>query len=793
MLSSDSFPPAAPIPPNPHDALLALRARAEKRRHLVTQATEHHSAEEMQRLVQELQVHQIELEMQYEELLLAQADAQAARSEYLDLFDFAPVAYYTLSPVGAIQQLNLCGAKYLGTVRQRLVGRRFALFVPPAGRLEFGQFLAKVLSTDTTQSTDMVLQREDGATFHGHLEGMHVETPTGPQCRLAVVDTTARQRALEALAASEARFRQLFAESSDAVVLMQGHQFVDCNTAALRLLGASSRKQVVGRVAWSYSPEFQPDGRRTVDLLREATAAALRMGSKRFEALMRKATGEDMWVEAVLTPMELAGHLPLVHILWRDITAARAAEQELRESRERLQMALAASQSGVWQWDMASQQLHWDANAQAIFGQPYGPEPVPFAVLRAAIHPDDLPLVAARLKAATAEHQPFSLECRVVWPEGRLRYVAALGKAEYDEQGRPRHLIGIVHDVTARHAAEIELRRQKEFNESLLENSVDGIIALDREYNITAWNAEVGRYFGQEAATVLGRPVFEVLPFMDEKSHEAVKQALAGERVACPGRPFHVRPGHYDAYLVPLEDDGPQQPSGVLIIMRDVTERDRLTELATQQRLRQQQEVLAAILTTQETERKRIAEAIHNGLGQLLYATKLNLETPHKGAAAPPTEALKLLNEAIRTTRTISFELTPGILEDFGLRTALEELVKRVARARLPVRLHLTNIDERMPPPVEIAVYRVVQELLNNVMKHAQATEVEVHVVREANRLEVSVEDNGHGFDPAVLATQPLAGIGLPGVRNRVTLLGGELSIKSRVGQGTIVSFELGL
>ena len=206
-------------------------------------------------------------------------------------------------------------------------------------------------------------------------------------------------------------------------------------------------------------------------------------------------------------------------------------------------------------------------------------------------------------------------------------------------------------------------------------------------------------------------------------------------------------------------------------------------------RLRQQQEVLAAILATQETERKRIAEALHNGLGQLLYATKLSLAGHDE---APGTrESLRLLDEAIRAARTISFELTPGILEDFGLHTALEELVKRLAPTRLPVHLHLVNLGPRLPAPVEIAVYRVVQELLNNVMKHAQATEVEVHVAREGARLAVSVEDNGQGFEPAALANQPLAGIGLAGVRNRVALLGGELLIAAQLGRGTIVSFEL--
>ncbi|WP_201980691.1 PAS domain-containing sensor histidine kinase [Hymenobacter rubidus] len=789
MPSSD-YPLAAGGAASPHDALLALRARAEKRRQLVTQAAEHHTPEEVQRLVQELQVHQIELEMQYEELLLTQVEVQDARAQYVDLYEFAPVGYFTLTKTGLVVQLNLCGSQQLGSVRQRLVGRRFALFVAPDQRHDFGQFLARVFQSDGTQSRELHLQREDGSLFYGQLEALRVETPDGDVCRMALVDTTARRQAADALKASEARFRKLFTDSSDAVALLQGHEYVDCNDAALRLLGATHREALVGQPAWAHTPEYQPDGRRTVDLFRDSIAQAVRTGSQRCESMMHKVSGQEIWVEAVLTPIEVRGPRPLVHVLWRDITAARAAAEELRLSQERLQMALEASASGVWVWEIATHELSWDAQAQAMFGLAYNPVPVSFEVLSDAIHAADRAAVAAGLRRASEPGAPsFDLEHRVVWPDGRVRYVAALGKVLTDAEGRPQRFIGSMRDVTPRREAEEALRREKELSESLLENTIDGIIALDSDSRITSWNAEAARYFGQPAAAVLGRPVFEVLSFMQEKAHTAVRQALAGERTVCRHQPFVVRPGHYDAYLVPLTDDGKPQLSGVLIIIRDVTERDRLAEEVTQQRLRQQQEVLAAILTTQETERKRIAEAIHNGLGQLLYAAKLSLED--RNPPARPRESLKLLDEAIRTTRTISFELTPGILEDFGLRTALEELVKRIAPARLPVRLHLTNLDQRSDPKVEITVYRVVQELLNNVMKHAHATEVEVHVAREANRLVVSVEDNGRGFEPARLSAEPLAGMGLAGVRNRVALLGGELSINSVLGRGTIISFEL--
>jgi PAS domain-containing protein len=128
---------------------------------------------------------------------------------------------------------------------------------------------------------------------------------------------------------------------------------------------------------------------------------------------MRRLTGEEIWMEAVLTTIELGGPTPLVHIVWRDITTACMAREELKNSQERLQMALEAAESGVWMWDVVANQLHWDVSAQAVFGVPCRPEPVPFDVLRDKVHPDDLPAVSAGLRHAFATHTPFVLEYRI--------------------------------------------------------------------------------------------------------------------------------------------------------------------------------------------------------------------------------------------------------------------------------------------------------------------------------------------------------------------------------------------
>ena len=641
-------------------ALRRLREHAERRALLVQDASTK-SPQEVQRLVQELQVYQIELEMQYEQLTSAQLTTEALRAQFVDLYEFAPVGYFTLDAQGQIQQLNLFACQLLGTTRQQLVRRRFPLFVALPDRERFFTFLQQLLTSEHSQTCELTMQREDGSPFRGQLNGLALRDERGqPQLRLALSDVSARHQAVVELAASETKFRRLFEQSKDAIVLVRDLHVLDCNAAMLDLLGATSKAQLLHQSVLLLSPEQQPDGRSSREVALDNNRRAQEQGSHRFEAQRRRFTGETIWTEVTLTPIELEGQL-VMHAVWRDVTAQRAAREQLR--------------------------------------------------------------------------------------------------------------------------------REKEFSESLLHNSVDGIFAFDAERRLTAWNRVMESYTARPATDVLGRDLFGVFPAHENQLREtAVAQVLAGQQLVEYGMSFHDSPGDYDAYLVPLRDAA-GAVSGGLVTIRDITERNRLQEEATALKLRQQKEVLSAVLTTQEEERRRIAEALHNGVGQLLYATKLNLENQH--AAGTREAALSLLGEAIKATRTISFELTPGILEDFGLATAIEELVRRVPRASLDVQLHVKGLAAPLPRLLEVAVYRITQELLNNIIKHAQAQEAFLHVVREDGSLLLSVEDNGVGLQPGALSQPTGSGIGLTSIRNRIDLLGGQLTIDSRPSRGTIITITL--
>ncbi len=193
----------------PADAA-ALRARAEdrlKQKSRSFQAAGRNSAEDSQRLVHELQVHQIELELQNEELQATRADLEAGLERYSDLYDFAPIGYLTFDSDGAIQTANLTGARLLGLARSRLVGAHFGLFVSPECRFALNALLKKAFESQDKQACDLSLCPEKSAPLWVHIEVVSSDG-SGGGFRAVLTDITERKRTEKALQESEARYRE---------------------------------------------------------------------------------------------------------------------------------------------------------------------------------------------------------------------------------------------------------------------------------------------------------------------------------------------------------------------------------------------------------------------------------------------------------------------------------------------------------------------------------------------------------------------------------------------------------
>jgi len=209
-----------------------------------------------------------------------------------------------------------------------------------------------------------------------------------------------------------------------------------------------------------------------------------------------------------------------------------------------------------------------------------------------------------------------------------------------------------------------------------------------------------------------------------------------------------------------------------------------------------QEELLKTRLEIQEETFRSISEEIHDNIGQTLSFIKLNLNTMTPSLPDRQEEKWReskdLLTKVIQDLRGLSRTLNTDFIRDIGLAGAVRQQLGMLDRSGLyKIRLELLGEEKALPANRELVVYRVIQELLNNIVKHAEATAIRLCMRYEPERLTVVVEDDGVGFDPEHLAVQERSGIGLRNVLNRISMINGTATIQSARGAGTKITLHL--
>jgi PAS domain S-box-containing protein len=357
-------------------------------------------------------------------------------------------------------------------------------------------------------------------------------------------------------------------------------------------------------------------------------------------------------------------------------------------------------------------------------------------------------------------------------------------------------------DITERKMAEQERLK----NLRLLEQAeaVAGLGSWD--YDLTTkymrWSQGMYHLFGLPVGSPIEPSHYLAAVVEDDRprAEQLVRQLVAGRgfeetlRLRVHGQVKTVR-----MKAVILRDEA-SQPVRILGVDVDISELQRLEADNLRLRLTQQQALFEAVQAAQEAERKRMAESLHNGIGQILYATKLRLDLLRSPllAAAPAQEAARqeadhLLGDAIRQARALSHELVPMMLEEFGLAAALQDIGQKMSTAQLHLRTHVVLDDEAasLTPTLQMALYRMAQELAQNIAKHAhRATEASLELETTPGWVLLRVEDNGPGF-AAPPASVP--GLGLRSIRDQVALLGGRVETGSMPAGGAYVRIRIPL
>ncbi len=520
-------------------------------------------------------------------------------------------------------------------------------------------------------------------------------------------------------------------------------------------------------------------------------------------------------------------------ILNEEITDRIRAQQALTDREQRLRTALEGGQMGLWEWDVEKDAAIWDERICELLGVG-APDPVNSEAFFRCVYPDDRDRLRADLAEALRTGGDFHREFRAVRPDGEIVWLASRSTVVCDEQGRGVRMLGILFDVTLRKQMEEALRRmndelekevqvqteelkstvvrlkeevlrrrlaEKDLEErsQLLEgffrNTITPLAFMDRQFNFVRVNDAYARADGKTPEQFVGKNHFDLYPHAENRAifEEVVRTKQLHFALA---RPFTYAEdpergiSYWNWQLTPLLDEA-GEVQYLVLNLQDVTERQTAME-ELKMRTSQLQRLTAELSETEDRERHRLAELLHDDLQQLLVGSKLRLSMLTRKTQEMPEiyepiqEAIDLLAESIQKSRGLSHELSPPVLHHGNLAEVLRWLGEQIyTTCGLKVHLRVADDADIHSQPLKTFAYKTVREMLFNVVKHANVKRAAVVVRRVDQAIRVTVADRGRGFDPQRLEVASQNGFGLFHIRERLQLLGGALTVRSAPGRGS--------
>jgi PAS domain S-box-containing protein len=540
-----------------------------------------------------------------------------------------------------------------------------------------------------------------------------------------------------------------------------------------------------------------------------------------------------------------------------DVTERVRAEEALRRTQRLLVEAETLGATGSWEHDLVTGEIvDSEGNQRLFFGGGRGTHL--FEDYSQVIHPDDRARVLSRRAELLAGEGPPDIEYRVIWPDGSVHHILGLATVVRDFAGRAVRVYGTNADITRRKRGEEERARLLESERRAraeTERTLERLRAIQSITDLALARLAVDDLLTELLARL--RKALEgdyaFIQLIDEKQDNLFTRAAdgvaldlvkavrvpigqaVGGRIAADGKPRIV----YDLSTADVEGltpglrtllwgsmlGTPLQVEGRIIGVLSVAtaqprrfteddlrllqvvadrvaptiERSRLDEAMRAGR-KQLQALSRRLLSAQEEERRRLAVELHDELGQVLTVVKINLaslERQRKAGmgSARLKEAIASVDQAMERVRDLALDLRPSVLDDLGLAAAVRWYADRFAKTA-QVRAHLAmDVVPQLPAELETACFRVTQEALTNIARHARARNVwiDLHVV--GAQIDLRIRDDGVGFDAALARERAIGGasMGLLGMQERVSLAGGVYELTTRPGGGTEVRVRLPL
>jgi len=712
-----------------------------------------------------------------------------AEKKYRGIFENALEGIFQSTPNGKFISANPSMARIFGyESAAELMACRTEIgsqhYVEPNRRAEFKELIA---TDNIVQNFELQCYRKDGSKIWTSENVRAVFDASGALLYYEgiVEDITERKQHQEELRRSEEQYRELVENINDILYATDEQGVITYITPAIEYWAGLSPDEIIGHAFAEFiHPEDLPS---LVENFQQSASNHARPSEFR----IFDKSGKIHWFRKSSRPVFQGDRFTGTRGLLTDITERKQAYGALQASEERLRLLIGGVKDyAIFMLDCDGCVVSWNEGAKLVKG--YEAEEIIGKHFSCFFPGEDLKdgKPEQELKAATVAGRCEDEGWRIR-KDGSLFYASVVITALRDEEGNLRGFSKVTRDITERRQAQEALRATNRTLGTLIQASPLAIVGLDVSGKVTMWNPAARLIFGWTEEEALGRP----LPFVPEdkqEEHRALhRKVLQGDLPAV----VEIRRQRKDGSLVDISlstaalRDDKGIVSGVVGIMADITARKHVEE--------ERALLLGRLVTAQEEEQRRLSRELHDQMGQSIAALLLGLKALDDSAQFKSAEINRLhqlqdlTNQLAHVVHNLASSLRPTALDDLGLDTALSNQVEEWSeRTGIRADLHCNGlIQQRLSPQIETTVYRVVQEALTNVLKHANAQNVSIIVEHRGNRVRAIVEDDGAGFDVEAMIEKPLSErrLGLMGMKERASLVGGTLDIESRPGAGTTV------
>jgi len=694
---------------------------------------------------------------------------------------------------GRILDVNDRFAAMFGYQPDELIGRKILTLIAPKWR----SLIAKRLRSRQRMPVEHQLLRKDGSVFDGEAQSKVISWQGRTVRVTAVCDITERKQAEQALRESEEKYSKAFRASPDGLAIseLETGRYIEVNEGYCKLYGFR-RKEMLGRTSFELGIWDNPKDRALLvrGLKTTGKVRGLELRTRTRNGLLR--------IILVSAESIVVGGIPCLVSVLHDVTNRIQADQALRESEEKFSKAFRTGPDVMSITDLKTgRYVEVNDAYERVFGyrrrEVIGRSAFDVGILQ---NPGDRSRVLRALKT-----RGFTRDMEVQARTRKGEPLMLLTSAELIELGGRKCVLRVSHDITARVRAEAALRASEKSLRATIEYTPNVAVQwFDAQRRVLYWNRASERMYGWTAREALGKTLDQLIfaPAEAAEFEKALKQIeRTGQAIGPVEFPFHRRDGLTGVVLstvfrIPVATGEMRFVSmDVDLTERKAAEAERAEAVLREQRARA--EYTLQLIASQEAERARIAAELHDSLGQnlLLIKNRAQLALARKNLPHDLREQFEgigqLAFQSIGEARQISHDLHPHQLDHLGLTRALEAMIDNAAESSGVVfRRRLDNVDGLFPKDAAMNLYRVVQESLNNVLKHSRARKARIHLERDVHEVQLHIEDDGCGFK-ITSSLDAGKGLGLKNIVERVRILGGRLKVDSQPGQGTRIEVTI--